>query len=752
MKTNPLLTRPRATALVVALALTAGPGGLLPLGLALAAPPASKKGAVAPSVTLNFVNAEIEGVARAMAAIVNRQILVDPRVKGAITLYSDQPLTPREAYLNFMAALRGQGFSLVEVAGLLKIVPEAEAKLQTGTVDVGPVRQSGDQVLTQIFRIQYENANNLVTVLRPLISPNNTINANASTNTLVVTDYADNLRRIGQMIAALDVPVATDMEAIPLQYAIASDLAPVVTKLADGTASGAPGAAGGQTTMVLADSRTNTLMVRAPNAARMTLVRNLIQRLDRPGSAGIGGSGIHVIYLRNADAVKLAQVLRAAFPGAGGSSGGSSGGGSGAGSAAASGLPNSSGANGVPNASGGASTQSTSPVGASASPSTGGFIQADPSTNSLIITATDAMYKQLRAVVEQLDGRRAQIYIEALIVKVDENRLSAIGFQWAAAAGNNNVIGAGTSLGSGSSVPGLFGITSKSAVTSLSGLNIGFLHKLSDGTYNLGALATFLETTSGANVLSKPNMVALDNEEAKIVVGQNVPFVTGQYSNGSTSNNGTVNPFTTVERKDVGLTLRVRPQVGEGGTVRMTVFQEKSDVVDTSSSQGPTTAKSSIETTVVVDDGETLVLGGLLSDDVEDGDTKVPLLGDLPFIGNLFKSSNRSRKKSNLMVFLRPVVMRTQADSNSLTLDRYEYMRQRQAEVPSDKPIPVPLTEGPMLDPLKLSNKLSMPSVRQPLDDPNAPAPTVVMPADSGYAPKLVPQRSPQGTPAASGQ
>jgi general secretion pathway protein D len=757
MKTNPLLTRPRATALVVALALTAGPGGLLPIGLAMAAPASKKAPAQAPSVTLNFVNAEIEGVARAMAAIVNRQILVDPRVKGAITLYSDQPLTPREAYLNFMAALRGQGFSLVEVAGLLKIVPEAEAKLQTGTVEVGPVRQSGDQVLTQIFRIQYENANNLVTVLRPLISPNNTINANISTNTLIVTDYADNLKRIGQMIAALDVSTATDMEAIPLQYAIAADLAPVVTKLADGTATAAPGGAGAQATMVLADPRTNTLMVRAPNPARMQLVRTLIQRLDRPGSAGIGGSGIHVIYLKNADAVKLAQVLRAAFPGAGGSSGGSSGGASSGGSTGGS-NPAAGGANSLGNASSssnGASTQSTSPVGASASPSTGGFIQADPSTNSLIVTATDAMYKQLRAVVDQLDGRRAQIYIEALIVRVDEEKLSQIGFQWAAAAGNNNVVGAGTGLATGG-VPSLFGLTSKSAVTGLSGLNVGFLHKMSDGTYNLGALATFLETNAGANVLSKPNMVALDNEEAKIVVGQNVPFVTGQYSNGTTSNTGTVNPFTTVERKDVGLTLRVRPQVGEGDTVRMTVFQEKSDVVPSAaaSSQGPTTSKSSIETTVVVDDGETLVLGGLLSDDYADSDSKVPWLGDIPVLGNLFKSTSRNRKKSNLMVFLHPVVMRTQGDSNALTLDRYDYMRQRQMEVPSDKASEmVPLNSGPQFDPLKLSNKLTMPSVRQPLDDPNAPAPTVVMPAESGFAPKLVPQpRVQPDTPPASGQ
>ncbi|MBI3382162.1 MAG: type II secretion system secretin GspD [Aquabacterium sp.] len=750
MKTHPLLTRPRAGALAVALALTFGPGGLLPLGLALAAPPAPRKAASAPTVTLNFVNAEIEGVARAMAAIINRQILVDPRVKGAITLYSDQPLTPREAYLNFLAALRGQGFSLVEVAGLLKVVPEAEAKLQTGTVDVGTVKQSGDQVVTQIFRVQYESANNLVTVLRPLISPNNTINANASTNTLVITDYADNLKRIGQMIAALDVPTATDMEAIPLQYAIASDLAPVVQKLADGGGStpGAPGGgAAGQSTMVLSDSRTNTLMVRAPNAARMALVRTLIQRLDRPGTSGLGGSGIHVVYLRNADAVKLAQVLRAAFPGAGGSSGGgASGGGA---SSGASGLPTSN--MGGAAASGGASQQSTSPVGASAQPSTGGFIQADPSTNSLIITATDSLYKQLRAVIDQLDGRRAQIYIEAMIVEVSEQKLAEAGFQWANVAGNNNLVGVGTNLAAGN-IGGLFSLVgaSRSTASSLKGLSVGFAHKMSDGTYNLGALATFLETNADANILSKPNMVALDNEEAKIVVGRNVPFVTGQYTNGATSSSGTVNPFTTVERKDVGLTLRVRPQVGEGGTVRMTVFQEKSDVESQNSAQGPTTTKSSIETTVVVDDGQTLVLGGLLKDQFSNDDSQVPVLGDIPILGNLFKSRSRTRAKTNLMVFLRPVVMRSQEASNDITMDRYDYMRQRQDSVITGDGRAISMQDGPNLDPLKLSNKLSMPSVRQPLDDPNAPAPTVVMPSTSGFAPKLTPQTSGQ-QPAATG-
>ncbi len=749
MKIHPLLTRPRATALVMALALGWGPGGFLSVGQALAAPQTGSRDAM---VTLNFVNAEIEGVARAMAAILNRQILVDPRVKGTITLYSDQPMSTRAAYQNFLAALRGQGFSMVDVAGLLKIVPEAEAKLQTGTVDVGTVRRSGDQVLTQIFRLQNENANNLVSVLRPLISPNNTINANPASNTLVITDYADNLQRIGQMIAALDVPTSTDLEAIPLQHAVAVDLAPVVQRLADGGgAAPAQGAAAAGATLVMADARTNTLMVRAASPARLSMVRSLVQRLDRPGQAGVGGSGIHVVYLKNADAVKMAQVLRAAYPGAGGSGGGGT-----ASSSTGAGAGGRAGGNALGGAntggSGSGSSQTTSPVAASAEPSTGGFIQADPSTNSLIITASEAQYRQLRAVIDQLDGRRAQIYIEAMIVKVDAEKAASLGVQWAGGAGDKTLVGAGANFTGFGKIPALTDVLASaadSAVPALNGFNVALARRLSDGTISLGALATFLQTEAGGNILSTPNLVTLDNEEAKIVVGENVPFVTGSFTN-TGSNNGSVNPFQTVERKDVGLTLRVRPQVGEGGAVRMTIFQEDARVSNATANaaNGPTTSKSSIETTVVVDDGEVLVLGGLMKDEYGDGQSKVPLLGDIPYLGNLFKSQERSRKKTSLMVFLRPIVMRNQDSANALTLDRYDYMRQRQMESQPKESVLLPINDAPLLDPLKISSRLTMPSPSQPLDDPDAPVTHVLMPGGTGYEGKLAPVRATAPTPA----
>jgi general secretion pathway protein D len=732
MTTHPALQRtrstrvPRALALVTALALGFGPGGLLPaVGMAWAAP--ARAGS---TVTLNFVNAEIEGVARAMGAIIDRQIIVDPRVKGQITLYSEQPLSAREAYLNFLAALRGQGFALVEVAGLIKIVPEADAKLQTGTVDVGnrPTR-SGDMVVTQIFKLQYENVNNMVTVLRPLISPNNTINANPGTNTLVVTDYADNLKRIGQIIAAMDVSSSTDMEAITLTHAVAADLAPVVQKLADG---GGTAAAGSTPTLVMADSRTNTLMVRAPNAARLNMIKSLVGRLDRPGTNGVGGSNINVVYLRNSDAVKLAAILRASFASQSGQ------GNTGGASAPAPTTPTTSTTiNNNATAGGATSAQATTPVSASAQPSTGGFIQADPATNSLIITAPEGMYRQLRAVIDQLDGRRAQVFIETMIVEVNAEKFAEMGVQWQGllgSSGDTNGLVAGTNL-SGTNTPSLVttaaGIATNTLKSAPAGLNLGLIHDFGNGRYGLAALATFLQTKADGNILSTPNLVVLDNEEAKIISGENVPFVTGQFTSTGSSTTS-VNPFQTVERKDVGLTLRVKPQIGEGGTIRMTVFQEKSDVKagTEDKTNGPTTNKSSIETSVVVDDGTLLVLGGLIKENTSVNQTKVPLLGDLPVVGNLFRTESRKRNKTNLMVFLRPVVMRTQDDASRMSTDRYEYVRGEQRSVAVEKNFALPI-ESNELPSLKLSNDVMVPNVRQPLDDPKAPQPTVVLPASA---------------------
>lgn len=656
-------------------------------------------------VTLNFVNADIEAVSRAMGAILRQQFVVDPRVKGTITLFSEQPISPREAYLNYLAALRGLGFTVVEVGGLFKVVPEADAKLQTGTVAIGETNRRGDQILTQIFRLNHENANNLVPVLRPLISPNNTINANPGNNSLVITDYADNLQRIARIIAAMDTPSAGEVEVIPLKHAVASDLGPIVQRLAEagGTAAvpGAPVAAGGSGSSILVDSRSNSLLVKAGSPARMATIRALIDRLDQPlqGSASTGN--IWVVHLKNADSTKLAQVLRAAFSagssGAGGAS--SSLGGAGAPSAIMA-QPGSAGTA----AAGGASVQSVSPVQAGAGPSTGGFIQADPSTNSLIVTAPEPLYRQVRAMIDQLDSRRAQVYIESMIVEVSGSNAADFGLQWQGLLGKDGDkygvgIGTNTTVGGPSIIALSQTLAGQGQTLPGEGMNIALLRNYG-GTYALAAVARALQTQANTNIVSTPNLITLDNEEAKIVVGENVPFITGQFTNTGTA---TTSPFQTIERKDVGITLRIKPQIGEGGTVRMTIYQEQSAVKETTaagtSNAGPSTTKRSIESTVVVDDGAILILGGLISDTFTDTKAKVPLLGDIPLLGQLFRSEKREKNRSNLMVFLRPTILRDNVSAEKLSLDRYDIIRATQKDAqPPSHPL-IPLKDAPVLPP-----------------------------------------------------
>lgn len=671
-------------------------------------------------MTLNFVNADIEAVSRAIAAILRQQFVVDPRVKGTMTLYSEKALAPHEAYLNYLAALRGQGYTVVEVGGLFKVVPEADAKLQSGTVSVGDVNRRGDQVLTQIYRLTHENANNLVPVLRPLISPNNTINANPGNNTLVITDYADNLQRIGKIIAAMDTPTAGDVEVITLKHAVASDIAALVQRLTDSAGGAAPGTPGATGASVLVDPRSNSLLVRAPNPARLAAIRALVDKLDQPVQGGNAAGNIWVVYLKNADATKLAAVLRAAYNG-NGASGGSS-----ASPSPGSAAPSTQSLVNALSGQGG-STQATAPVTPSASPSTGGFVQADPATNALIITAPEPMYRQLRAMIDQLDARRAQVFIETMIVEVTGDDSADFGFQWQALGNVNGryIGGLGTNFGDGSTniLTNAAASTVTGALAGLGpGFNIGVVRQIGNN-YGLSAIARALQSRADTNIVSTPNLVTLDNEEAKIIVGSNVPFITGQYTN-TGGGSSTVSPFQTIERKDVGITLRIRPQIGENGTVRMTLFQESSSLAlgtaPGTSSAGPTTNKRSIESTVVVDDGQIIVLGGLIEDTFTVDKSQVPILGDIPYVGALFRSESRTKKRTNQMVFLRPVVMRDATASNSLSIDRYELLRGEQKDVRIPSNLLLPPNGVPVVPPLK-----TVEDTAQPISPPSTrPAPT----------------------------
>jgi general secretion pathway protein D len=670
-------------------------------------------------ITLNFTNADIESVARTMAVVTGRDVVVDPRVKGTITLQTDRPISPTAAFDQFASVLRLQGFAVVQSEGLYKIVPEADAKLQSSTVTTSTpatATLSGSQIVTQVFKLNYESANSLLPVLRPLIAPNNTINVNPGNNSLVITDYAENMRRLARIVAALDVPNASDLEVISLKHSVATDLVPLVTRLLEGGSGTGPGAAVAPGTVdasfrttLLAEPRSNAIIVRAANPARLQLVHTLIDKLDRaPIDNGNGAAGnIYVVYLKNSDAVRLATTLRAAMSSeARGAAGGSGGGG--ASTSLQSNLSTQpiAQANATQSGMSQSSSAASTPLNNANQPSTGGQIQADPQTNSLIITAPEPQYRQIRAVIDKLDGRRAQVMVESLIVEVNADKAADFGIQWQSALGgsgqNVGVIGTNSSLGGANIIDLAVGLaTGNPATRPSSGFNFGIGHKV-NGQYVLGFLARFLQSSGEGNVLSTPNLLTLDNEEAKIVVGQNVPFVTGQYTNtGSTTN--TVSPFQTIERKDVGLTLRVRPQISEDGTVKMSIFQEVSSVVASTvnNPNGPTTSKRSIESNVVVDDGSIVVLGGLLSDEYSRSDEKVPGLGDVPILGNLFKSETRSRTKSNLMVFLRPVVIRDNASGEAVANERYEAIRamQQSLQPATDNPMLRGVNEAPVLPP-----------------------------------------------------
>ncbi len=674
--------QPSALTLAVSLSLglSLAPA-LLGLSLTHAAPPAKKAPAPQASqqpITLNFVNAEIESVARTLATLSNRNLVVDPRVKGTVNLTTELPVSPNEAWSQFLSALRLQGFAMVETKGLYKIVPEADAKLQGGNVQEIQGGQGGSgsgQIVTHIFKLNFEQANNLVPVLRPLISPNNTINVNPGNNSIIITDYADNLQRMARIIATLDVSNASDVEVIQLKHAIAVDLAPLVLRLVESgsnvnaaTAS-VPGQTGAEyKTTLLAEPRSNALILRAANPARVALVKSLVAKLDQPGGSSPSGN-IHVVYLKNADATKLATTLRAAVSGQATSG------------ATANPTLNTTAINpssATPATVGSTLGSSTAATGSA----TGGQIQADTATNSLIITAPEPQYRQLRAVIDMLDQRRAQVMVESLIAEVNADKAAQMGIQWQAGAGSNGVIG--TNFGTSGNIAALTQGGAAATTTGIgAGLNIGTVSK-ANGTTLLGSLANFLQTDGNSNVLSTPNLLTLDNEEAKIVVGQNVPFITGN----TTLTNG--NPFQTYERKDVGLTLRVKPQISESGTVKLTIYQEVSSV-DASTAKntaGPTTNKRSIESNVLVDDGSIVVLGGLLSDEYASSGAQVPLFGDIPVLGWLFKSESRVRAKKNLMVFLRPVVMRDAAASDALSTNRYQHMMGlQQAAQPSHNPV-----------------------------------------------------------------
>jgi len=694
-------------------------------------------------VTLNFANADIDQIARAIGAATNQTIVVDPRVKGQLSLQSDRPVSNEQALKTLQAALRMQGFALLEDHGILKVVPEADAKLQGVPTFIGNQTQArGDTVVTQVFQLHNASANNLLPVIRPLVSPNNTVAAYPNTNSIIVTDYADNVRRIGSIIAGIDSAEGTNIDVIPLANANAQDVAAEASKLLDPGAIGATDAT--LKVNVSVDSRTNSVILRASNAARMRMAHALVQKLDSPTREP---GNIHVVPLTNADATTLAKTLRGMMGQSSDSKGATAGnslfGNSGGQSGSGGGLANNNGSlpplpSGTSNSSSFGSTSGSSSNSSgmgglggnngtgngnngnnsddSADQSGSGMIVADASTNSLIITAPEPVYRNLRNVIAQLDQRRAQIYIESMIIEVTSTKTGQFGVQWLfGGSGNNSVFSIGndssnsaTSIANVSStVAGLSsGTTSLSSIASNSVYGIGIMHNFGS-LLGVGGLLQAVQGDSDVNVLSTPNLMTMDNQEARILVGSNIGVLSGTIANTSSTSTSSTAAYNTYNRMDIGTMLNVRPQINQGGTIKLQIYQEDSSLASASGDTNPTINKRSLQTTVLADNGQIVVLGGLIGDKVTQSNSRVPWLSAIPVIGALFRNESKSRTKTNLLLFLRPVIVRDESTMRDISMNRYDYMRALSANytpnnwVMKEKtnPVPAPIapnTEAPI--------------------------------------------------------
>src|SRR3990172_4584994 len=630
------------------------------------------------TVTLNFVNADIHAVVKAVAEMTGRNFLIDPRVQGTVNIIAPKPVPRNMVFPILLSALRVQGFAAVGGdLGYVNIVPEADAKFFVGAR--AGMRARGDQIVTEGFQLQHEPAQQVVATLRPLVTPNNVINAFPASNTVVITDYASNLARLRKVIATVDQPAPSELATIKLRYAAAVDVGQAVQRLVpEASQAAGPGAA--PRVALNVDARTNSLLVRADNPVVAKRIRSLAEQLDVSTAAG---GNIHVVYLKNAQADRLAEALRAIVTGQPVQR------------AAAPAQP------GPPGARGAKAEAAAAPVAGGAA-ATGALstasIQAHPETNSLVIIAPDGVYRALRGVIDKLDARRAQVFVEALIVEIAATKAAEFGIQWQALPS-----GFGTSNATQGFGVQNFNPTPGSNITQIArdpttigqGLSLGVI----SGTITIGgvqilniaALIRALEQENSANILSTPTLLTLDNEEAKIQVGQNIPIVTGSFSTLSGAGGAVVNPFQTFERRDIGVTLKVRPQIAEGGTVKMALYQEVSSILNATNPTGIILNKRSLESQVLVDDGQIIVLGGLISDDVQTGKQAVPVLG------TLFRYDTRRREKVNLMIFLRPVVLRDATTSAALTGNRYDVIRGIQGTVLAPDRPPLPPMRGPQL-------------------------------------------------------
>ena len=633
-------------------------------------------------VTLNLKDADINALVESMSVLTGKNFIVDPRVKGKVTIISAKAMDEKELYQVFLAVLGVHGFAAIPGDNVIKIVPAAGAKQESvPTVDLRS-RIEADQIVTRIIQVQNVSAAQIVPILRPLIPPQGHLAAYTPTNVLIISDTAGNVERLAAIIARIDLASNEEVEVVALRHASATEIVRVLTALEQGKGGrNDPAAAVGTPPRMVADERSNSILLSGDKASRLRL-RALITHLDTPVDSG---GNTQVVYLRYAKAKDLMTVLQGVSKNLG--------------SEAARNAPMPAGQPGAP------------PGGSSSGGSSLVDIQADEATNAVVITAPPDLIRSLRSVIAQLDIRRAQVLVEAVIAEISAEKTAELGVQWI--ADGNSVIGF-TNLGSGNaSLANIVGLaaaldtdsTTTTAIPAADRIPQGLHMAVGDfsGDNRFGALISALAKDADTNVLSTPTVVTLDNEEAEIIVGQNVPFVTGNYTTntGSSTTSSVGNPFQTIQRDDVGIKLKVKPQINEGNAVKLEIAQEVSSVVPSANAatQGPTTNKRSIKTRVLVENGQVLVLGGLIDENLNENAQKVPLLGDIPLLGNLFRYRGTTKLKRNLMVFLHPVILRDAAQGTLYTNDKYSYIRDQQLAAREKTDYLLPNVQPPVLKP-----------------------------------------------------
>ena len=691
-------------------------------------------------VVLNFENADIHTVVKAISELSGKNFVIDPRVKGTVNIVSDKPISKNDSYKVLESALRMQGYATVEADGVIKVLLETDAKTYGMRTDDASKNQQGDQVVTKIFVLQHGSATQLANSIRPLIAPNNSISVYPNSNALIITDYSSNIERINKIINKLTQGSDSSSNRpiiIPLKNAVASDVSQILQSYLNGGGStGANGNSGGNadgpSVSITVEPNTNSIILYSVIPDKVEELKALALKID--GEIGSANNDLHVVYLKNADANHVADVLRSVVSqqenadltpsssqakfttepssvfgstGSSGAGGGSSGGmGGGANRQASSSNRGNSTSN---------SNQKDAPKI---------LVQAEPTTNSLIIQAPQAVYKNLRMIIDMLDIRRAQVMVEAMIANINSTEQGTFGVQWLVGGGNNNagVVALGN-YGGSSSLSNLattaIGATSGTSTGSVSvpgevyvGLVTGTTTIGGQTIPTLGALADMISANSVGNVLDRPTMLTLDNEEARIMVGSNIGIPNGSFTATSGSPG---NLTTTITRQDLGTVLQIKPLITQNGAIQMDIYQENSQLdpdQPVNSANGPSFLKRNLRATILVDDGQIIALGGMTEDSITLQQNGVPGLSSIPYLGWLFSWQSRIHKKQNLVLFLRPVVIKNAEGYKTLTNQRYNYIIGEQNQVQAKE---TPVLPG--VAPVTLDNQLPYTMGKSPSQD-----------------------------------